>query len=814
MEHVFFVSDSDNDRIHKRILKDSFEIFHSYDLKYVAKQGSLGTGTSQYSYPRGVAIDPQLRYAYIVENGNHRIKKIDYDDLSYILVRGSYGTGNDNYKYPSGIAISPDGSYLVITDSNNHRLKKIRCSDLYYSAKLGSLGTGDSNFSSPEGCCISPDGLYIFVTDSANHRIKKHLFSTLAYSANAGSYGSGENQYNSPRGIAIGPDGVYLYVMDSENHRVVKLLASDMSYVDECGSYGTGNGEFDTPTGCSVTSDGKFLLVIDRKNDRIQKFDAETLEYISKIGSIGSGDDQFYAPMFGAFGEDDYLLISDTHNHRVKKHRLLYQYADLVYDSEYGSNGAGEDELDTPCGIAVSQDKNMIAIADIMNVRVVFRDFETLEFLAELTADAQNCVFSPDNLYLFLVEYLPTTGLVKKYDLATLTLQEESVENFDEAKGIAVTPDGVHILVADSGNDRIVRLLASDLTLVDSIGTTGAGDDQYSAPSGIAVHPDGDYFLVADTNNHRIVKCTLSTLGYYDEIGSNGTGNDNFGAPSAISITADGLFFVVADPNNNRIKKHLFSDMSYISEIGTFGTSGDDCFNAPGGIACVPLGVTRVATLTEPGATYFYDKLVKYLPDFVVVNDILTAILKGLEVPLLLAKKWINASTTYALKNYKWQGTPLLQLAKEAHLFLNDDETDRQIQFLVEHALEIHDQRGTMAGLREDLLRMTEDDTLLIEEVDENQSGWWLDLSYPTIDDDGDPDPNATASWLNCIDQVNITLLNSNGKYSDAKISEITERYLLPGNVTANFKFGVSLIWYISVNLAGDGMNMSVDGVN
>jgi len=814
MEHVFFVSDSDNDRIHKRILKDSFEIFHSYDLKYVAKQGSLGTGTSQYSYPRGVAIDPQLRYAYIVENGNHRIKKIDYDDLSYILVRGSYGTGNDNYKYPSGIAISPDGSYLVITDSNNHRLKKIRCSDLYYVADLGSLGTGNNNFSSPEGCCITPDGLHVFVTDSKNNRIKKHLFSTLAYVSSAGSYGSGQGQYNNPRGIAISPNGIHLYVADSENHRIVKLLASDMSYVSSTGSYGTGNGQFDTPTGIIVSPDGKFLIVIDRKNDRIQKLDAGTLTYISKIGTVGSGDDQFYVPMFGAFADNDTILITDTNNHRVKKHQLLSEYADLVYDDEYGSNGSGEEELDTPAGIAISQDRTKIAIADTYNNRVVFRDFETLEFLAELTADVQNVAFSPDNLYLFLVEYLPTTGKVLKYDLATLTLQETSVTDFDEAKGIAITHDGVHVLIADTGNDRIVRLLASDLSFVDTVGTTGAGVDQYSGLESIAVHPGDVYFLVADTGNDRIVKCLLSTLAYSDECGTNGTGDDNFDAPGAVSITADGLFFVVADTANNRLKKHLFSNMSYISEIGSYGTTGDDCFNAPSGICCVPLGVTRVETIAEPAADYFYDKLVKYLPDFVVINEILTAILRGFESVLLTAKKWINASTTYALKNYKWQGAPLLQLAKERHLFLSDNESDRQVQFLVENALEIHEQRGTLPGLREDLIRMTEDESLTITEVDESQSGWWLDVSYPTIDADGDPDPNATSSRLNCIDQVQITLLNSNGRYSNNKIREITEKYLIPGHVTAIFKFTPTLLWYISVNSAGDQMDMSIQGIN
>lgn len=808
MEHTFLVSDTANDRIHKRIMKDTFEVFNIYDLQYVSEQGTSGTGDANYSYPRGIAISPDLRYAYVCDYFNHRIKKIDYDDLSYVWKAGSYGTGNGSFNYPQGLAISADGDWLIVTDTINDRIQKLRTTDLGYDSKIGSTGSGNDNFNHPCGCVISPDNIYIYITDTDNHRIVKRLLSDLSYVASAGVYGAGNQRYKHPSGITITSNGLYLFFCDSLNNRIVKLLASDLSQITTYGSYGSGNGQFDTPRGIALTHDDKYLIVTDRDNHRIQKIDAENLTYVSKIGSSGSGNNNFSFPQFCDIDKNGYILITDSSNHRVKKHQLLFEYEDLTYQDEACTNGSGDDNLDTPLGIAVSEDDRYVAIADSANGRLMLRYLDDLTYYTEKIVPVANCAFTPDNLYLIISDGYATTGKIIKYDIATLSVQATSTTNFDEAQGIAVTPDGVHVLIADTGNDKIVRLLVSDLSFVDQIGSTGSGNNQYSGPKGIAVHPDSEYFLVADTGNDRVVKCTLSTLAYDSEAGTTGTGDDNLSGPCAIAIEAEGLFFLVADTGNDRIKKYQFSDMSYISEIGSNGAS-DDNFDTPSGICFVPLGVTRVETITEPATDYFYDKLVKYLPDFVTINDIITAILKGFQAALLTAKKWINASTTYALKNYKWQGAPLLQMANERHIFLSSNETDRQVQYYVENALEIHERRGTKVGLRQDLIRMTEDDTLTISEVDKRQSGWWLDVSYPTIDDDFNPDVDSTASFLNCIDQIQITLLDSNKKYSTTKLKEIIDKYLVPGHITAHVKTEANLIWYIAVNDDGDDMDLS-----
>jgi len=88
-----------------------------------------------------------------------------------------------------------------------------------------------------------------------------------------------------------------------------------------------------------------------------------------------------------------------------------------------------------------------------------------------------------------------------------ITGQQVSAGPFNAPEDLFVTQDG-HIYVADTGNNRIVRLDANwNVTrIIDSFDNNGK-EDGFSAPSGLFVTGDGHLF-VADTNNKRIVELT------------------------------------------------------------------------------------------------------------------------------------------------------------------------------------------------------------------------------------------------------------------------------------------------------------------
>ena len=140
-----------------------------------------------------------------------------------------------------------------------------------------------------------------------------------------------------------------------------------------------------------------------------------------------------------------------------------------------------------------------------------------------------------------------------------------------------VCSDGESIYITDAGaNDRIMKRLCSDLSYDSKIGSNGTGNDEFADPYSICT--DNTYLYIADAGNDRIVKRKCSDLSFVSKIGSTGTGNDEFNDPRG--ICTDGTHLYVSDMRNHRIVKRKCSDLSYVDEIGSSGT-GDDKFRYP-----------------------------------------------------------------------------------------------------------------------------------------------------------------------------------------------------------------------------------------
>ena len=70
-------------------------------------------------------------------------------------------------------------------------------------------------------------------------------------------------------------------------------------------------------------------------------------------------------------------------------------------------------------------------------------------------------------------------------------------------------PSGLSVLdgslyVADTWNNRVVRLRTSDLSFVAAVGSRGSGPNEFRGPTAVA--SDGTHLYVADTENDRIEK--------------------------------------------------------------------------------------------------------------------------------------------------------------------------------------------------------------------------------------------------------------------------------------------------------------------
>lgn len=464
----------------------------------------------------------------------------------------------------------------------------------------------------------------------------------------------------------------------------------------------------------------------------------------------------------------------------------VHTYKNFAIVETIGTSGSGDDEFSSVGGVAVSPDLTKVAVCDTGNTRIVVRSLDDLEYLLETPASSEylGVAWSPDGNYLFVAQNSVGDSHILKLNASTLAISSTSTF-YTTMFSITISPDGTHLFT--TAGDIVRKHLASDFSVVTSIGTTGSGDDQFSGPLGICIDPDNEYIYISDSGNDRIVKRLASDLSYVDE---SSVSLDN---PVGICISPDGRYLFVSDNSNDRIVVLNSLDLSLVSEYAVNIT-------APYGLAITGFGENRVQTIAEPATNYFYDKLIKYLPAFVVENEILEAILKGFQSVLLEAKKYINASTGYSLTNYRYQGVGLKQSARELFLFLSGEEAERETQWIVENHETIHQQRGSMLGLRNDLYRATRDKYLTIEEVPADECGWWLDETFPQISPAGAVEKSATASFLDCENQINVNVADNSGAYTEEQLNDIISKYLIPAHTVCNVVYKYIPSWRVPID--------------
>jgi sugar lactone lactonase YvrE len=156
-------------------------------------------------------------------------------------------------------------------------------------------------------------------------------------------------------------------------------------------------------------------------------------------------------------------------------------------------------------------------------------------------------------------------------------------------------PVNDHILICDTGNDRVEVLNAQTLATVAIIGVTGvAGSDNahFSDPIGVAFDGATNRIFVADTGNNRIQVFNAASFAYVETIGAQLTsdgrlvaaaGNTAFAAPGGLHVDSAAGRLYVADTGNQRVQIFETATLAYVGTLGTSGVSGSDNahFNAP-----------------------------------------------------------------------------------------------------------------------------------------------------------------------------------------------------------------------------------------
>jgi YVTN family beta-propeller protein len=264
---------------------------------------------------------------------------------------------------------------------------------------------------------------------------------------------------------------------------------------------------------------------------------------------------------------------------------------------------------------------------------------------------------SPSGTVLYVVDRY--NQRIRAIDLTTnrsRTLAGNSTNGFQDGNaatarfqyptGVAISPSGTEVYIADTGNERIraIDLTTNRVRTIAGNGTGGFQDGnaataQFYSPFGIAVSPSGTKVYVADTGNSRIRTIDLTT-DRVSTIAGNGTrgfrdGNATtaqFDYPRSVAVNPSGTKIYVADESNNRIREIDLTTnrVSTIAGSGEFGSRDGNAttaqFKLPYGVAVNPSGTkvyvadysnnrireidltaNRVSTLAGDGTEGFQD---------------------------------------------------------------------------------------------------------------------------------------------------------------------------------------------------------------
>ena len=278
-----WVADNGNGRISVWTRSSNTSTVWSHSINF----GTYGSGETNLSSPRGVAVSTDTLTVWVADTSNSRISvwtrpSDTSTDWSHSVNFGSGpGSGADNLNYPGGVAVSADGRTAWVADSENHRISVWTRStdtstDWSHSVNFGSgPGSGDAEFNTPEHVAISPDTLTAWVADTSNNRIsvwnRPDANSTnWNHSVNFGSGpGSGEAEFDYSYGVAVSTDTLTTWVVDISNNRISVWNRPDTSSTNWSHSVNFGSGpgsgaaEFNYPSNVTVSADGRTAWVAD-----------------------------------------------------------------------------------------------------------------------------------------------------------------------------------------------------------------------------------------------------------------------------------------------------------------------------------------------------------------------------------------------------------------------------------------------------------------------------------------------------------------------------------------------------------------------
>ena len=394
-----------------------------------------------------------------------------------------------------------------------------------------------------------------------------------------------------PGAVAVDASGT-VFIADTGNDRI-RVLTAAGGLLASWGTPGSGSGQLSGPVALALGPDGR-VYVADTGNNRVEVFETNGT-FVRTFGSSGTGDGQFDHPAGIALDTQGSVYVSDTYNGRIQRFNSTGAFVE-----KWGSKGGNADQFDSPRGIAVDADGFVYVVDTNKHYVKKFNPLDRAIFTIWGTPDGTGTgvsryanptgiSLSPDGLSLIVAD----TGncRIERCSLAGVVIESigglpasSAAGRFSRPGSAALNPTGA-LVVADSGNNRIA-LRDSSSNWMPSWDSGSALDGLLSSPQAVASNAGGTVYYVADTLNSRVLRYDASGA-YLGVLAGAGVGNGQVNAPAGLCVLADDTV-LVADTGNNRIQRFDAAG-AFVSVIGA------GVLSSPRGMAVTSLDVLLVA---------------------------------------------------------------------------------------------------------------------------------------------------------------------------------------------------------------------------
>ena len=341
---------------------------------------------------------------------------------------------------------------------------------------IATIPVGDS----PTGGAVSPDGAHFFVANPGSDTISviNTATNTVVATIIGGDHGNE---------VAFNRDGTWAYVVNANDDTVTVYDTVDYHLV-------TTIAVGDNPWGMTRNPDGSRLYVTNYLSDQVSVIDTGSNQVVHTIEDVPD-------PLYVAFrpdGKYGYVTNFDSDTVSVID-TLEYTIEDTV--------AVGHQ----PVGLAVSRDGTHVYIANFgsANVSVIETDGNTVATTINVGGGPADVVVGLDGTVYVANGDSDTVSVID----ATNTVASTTFVG-DAPEDMALSPDGTHLYVSNFWADTVSVISIVPGTPTPVAATEPSVEDTLAAgntPFGSAVTPDGSHLYVANSGSGTVSAIDVET---------------------------------------------------------------------------------------------------------------------------------------------------------------------------------------------------------------------------------------------------------------------------------------------------------------